>query len=258
MPRPSRISLVVRALGVGIALMSTACAPTVSTPPAAAESVWAFGDSNGLLLPAAGPGWADLIGDETYNDSRSALGYANLATATIPGAGTERGDAARWFEWTWAARVGSAPLHVVVSLGFNDLIGGRTVTQTEDGFRRLLLAIQSANRELLEAGAPPMDVWVLPIVPLTGTAAIHAPLQPGRVTFNAWLATQPTAGLVEGVGAPVVRYADCNSVIADPARPGYLDARYRLPFDDNHFNAEGRILYARCIANAFGAPLLAP
>lgn len=254
-----RIVPLFRAVGLGVSLLATACAPgaTTTAVPAPDDVVWAFGDSNGTRLPTAGPGWADLLGDATYNGSRTGLGYANLSIPTVPGAGSERGDVARWFQWTWASRAGVVPQHVVVSLGLNDLIGSRTVEQTEDGFERLLLAVQAANQELIAAGAAPMDVWVLPVVPFTGTASIHAGLQPARTAINAWLATQPTAGLVEGPGAPVVRFADCNAVISDPARPGFLDSDYLLPLDDNHFDSDGRVRYARCIAEAFGEPLVA-
>ena len=211
---------------VAAVLVATGCpadpseSPTVTTPPATGQTVWALGDSQAANSndPARGLPWSERIGVDVGNGGNAMYG----AGWTIAGTYTAQTVGQR------AAAIGahSSVTEFVVMAGINDLTGGRSVTQ-------MLAGVTEFANYATAIGAK--VTWV-GVVPLPQTATI-ANREADRRAFN--------TALAQRYGT---RYLDCSPRMSNAA--GYLTPGLSLGPLDLHLNNAGEQALADCI-NAF-------
>jgi lysophospholipase L1-like esterase len=138
------------------------------------------------------------------------------------------------------ASCGAGLGNVILHGGIADLARGQPVEP-------LIAAVSALSEELDSQG---ISVTWLTITPFSDFNRPGGDIRDiNRAAFNEWLATP---GNVQG------RVVDCNSSIADPARPEFLAPAFHwlvAPFQVDHFhpNVQGYRAYAACVSEALAS-----
>ncbi|HTN99638.1 MAG TPA: SGNH/GDSL hydrolase family protein [Microthrixaceae bacterium] len=207
------------------------------TPPACPYNdtvIQHHGDSVGALLPR----FMNIPGYQVFNAAEG--GSAFTIRSYVPTIGERVHE--------WIGQCGK-PRLAIIQGGINDLASSVDPAV-------LLAAVKDVSDYLASEGIPAVFVELQPFADnrAGGKPVGYQWIQPNRIAYNAALAS-PDSGLIGDV-------INCNSVLEDPANPGWLDPKFYkfegVMFDPSkgmvpavngtHLSETGYQTYASCIS----------